>query len=417
MDYYESWALFVSNIDIVPDELDGEKLIRMVSSLSCTRAERESLGRAAADGDKTSLESFLNAYIPMIVESMKNYSPSIGYHRDILMNCVERVREKVANTLYLDDLESIIAHYVDWMVKNEVTQYIASQEKLLEEHPDDENIKALKGKTTEELLEKINASISDKKQAEIFSALVRICRNDRERQLLAFRMGLEDGVPKTLQETAEKFKISSERARQIEKRVVQRYRVAVAHLSKGAGVNCRIPSTEGKPCIGKIDVRIMNYADIPSICKADQDESESNIAYFRRQLDHQRNRECSALLAQYNGETAGYVFLYYQCRWGSLAGRGLPSVVDLRVFEKYRRNGIATALMDAAEEIAKGCHHKVYLDVCLNREYGPAQRLYIKRGYVPDGEGLYYAGKICEVNEVYRNDDEMTLCLVKELFN
>lgn len=70
-------GMFVSNIDVVPDKLDGEKLIRMVSALSCTRSERESLGRAAAEGEKTSLECFLNAYVPMIVGTMKKYEPRI----------------------------------------------------------------------------------------------------------------------------------------------------------------------------------------------------------------------------------------------------------------------------------------------------------------------------------------------------
>ena len=102
-----------------------------------------------------------------------------------------------------------------------------------------------------------------------------------------------------------------------------------------------------------IDVRIMDYDDIPLICKADNDESESNVAYLRNQLDNQNKKECSALLALYNGEIAGYVFLYYECRWGGLSNCGLPCVIDLIVFEKYRKNGIATALMDIAEDIAK----------------------------------------------------------------
>lgn len=107
MDYYRNWETFVSNIDIVPENLDGEKLILMVSALSRTREERVSLGREAAEGDKTSLECFLNAYVPMFVGTMRKYAPRIGYSRDILMNCVEKVREKVANTLYLDNLEII----------------------------------------------------------------------------------------------------------------------------------------------------------------------------------------------------------------------------------------------------------------------------------------------------------------------
>ena len=164
-----------------------------------------------------------------------------------------------------------------------------------------------------------------------------------------------------------------------------------------------------------IDVRKMCYDDIPLICKADNDESESNIAYLKRQLDFQEQQECSALVASYKGEVAGYVLLFYRCRWGALGNCGLPAVVDLVVFEKYRRRGIATALMDAAEAIAKEYSDKVYLEVCLCSEYGPAQRLYARRGYVPDGKGIYYEGTICETDAVIKNDDELTLCLVKEI--
>ena len=71
--------------------------------------------------------------------------------------------------------------------------------------------------------------------------------------------------------------------------------------------------------------------------------------------------------------------------------------------------------MDAAETIAKKYCNKIYLDVCLNSEYGPAQRLYIKRGYVPDGKGAYYEETVCATNADIKNDDELTLCLVKEL--
>lgn len=222
MDYYESWETFVSNIDVVPDKLDGEKLVRMVSELSCTREERESLGRAAAEGDKTSLECFLNAHVPMIVGTMKEYAPHIGYSRDILMNCVERIREKVANILYLDNLEYNTVHYIDWMVRNEVTHYIASQEELPKDPQVDKNMEEPKRETMEELIGKISTFISDENPAERIKELIQACRNERERQLLAFRFGLEDGVPKTLQETADKFGISRERARQIENMAVRR---------------------------------------------------------------------------------------------------------------------------------------------------------------------------------------------------
>lgn len=164
-----------------------------------------------------------------------------------------------------------------------------------------------------------------------------------------------------------------------------------------------------------IDIRIMDFNDIALICKADNDESESNVIYLRNQLENQIKQECSALLALYNGEIAGYVFVYYKCRWGGLANCDLPCIIDLIVFEKYRRNGIATSLMDVAENIARRYSDKIYLDVCLNSGYGAAQRLYVKRGYVPDGKGVYYEEKVCDTNAICKNDDELTLCMVKEL--
>ncbi len=164
-----------------------------------------------------------------------------------------------------------------------------------------------------------------------------------------------------------------------------------------------------------IEIRKMRFEDIPHICKADNDESESHVNYLKNNLQNQDEGLCLALIAFFNGRVAGHVFLYYECKWGGLKNQGLPGIVDLIVFEPYRRNGVATELMDYAEKEAEKHSSKIYLDVCLNSDYGPAQRFYIKRGYVPDGAGVYYEQKVLERNASCKNDDELTLCLVKEL--
>ena len=46
-------------------------------------------------------------------------------------------------------------------------------------------------------------------------------------------------------------------------------------------------------------------------------------------------------------------------------------------------------LLDAAENIAGQHCNKIYLDICLNSDYGPAHRFYIKRGYIPNGKGVW----------------------------
>ena len=51
----------------------------------------------------------------------------------------------------------------------------------------------------------------------------------------------------------------------------------------------------------------------------------------------------------------------------------------------------------------------------LYADYGAAQRLYIKRGYVPDGRGLHYGVTPARPGQCYRLDDELVLYLLKRL--
>ncbi len=67
----------------------------------------------------------------------------------------------------------------------------------------------------------------------------------------------------------------------------------------------------------------MKYEDIILICKADNDESEANQNYLQNQLINQEKGECSALLATYDNQVAGYVFVYYKCKWGGMANQGI----------------------------------------------------------------------------------------------
>ncbi|CVI70784.1 RNA polymerase sigma factor SigB [Eubacteriaceae bacterium CHKCI004] len=220
MDIYKNWDVFISNIDVAPEQLDGEKLIVMVSKLSRTREERELLGKEAAAGIKTSLKKFLESYVPMIVGSLKKYTPKIGYNRDVLMNCIEELQKKVVNSLYIDNFEYNISHYISWMVRNEVIRYIAYMENI----PDENSIYKMKEesrcKTIQEIIDKTNAFIHDRYQVEIIEEILLSCKNEREIQMISFRLGLEDGVPKTCQETADEFGISRERVGQIERRTV-----------------------------------------------------------------------------------------------------------------------------------------------------------------------------------------------------
>lgn len=163
------------------------------------------------------------------------------------------------------------------------------------------------------------------------------------------------------------------------------------------------------------EIRLMEHNDVLPLCEAELDVSDENRRYYEQHLANQEKGDCSILLALADGNIAGHVFLYYRCRWGSMKNQGLPCVVDLFVFEPYRRAGIATLLMNACEDIARKYSNRLYLDVGLNSDYGPAQQMYIRRGYLPDGKGAYYKQEICPVDAECCNSDELTLCMIKQL--
>jgi hypothetical protein len=55
----------------------------------------------------------------------------------------------------------------------------------------------------------------------------------------------------------------------------------------------------------------------------------------------------------------------------------------------------------------------VYLAVGVHSGYGPAQRMYVKRGYNFDGSGVWYKGKQLEQYAACVNDDDLLLFMSK----
>ncbi|OAB44417.1 N-acetyltransferase [Paenibacillus glacialis] len=60
---------------------------------------------------------------------------------------------------------------------------------------------------------------------------------------------------------------------------------------------------------------------------------------------------------------------------------------------QYRRRGIGTLLLAKSEDTIHERCEVAGLDIGLLSDYGAAQSLYIIRGYVPDGKGIYKNGK------------------------
>jgi ribosomal protein S18 acetylase RimI-like enzyme len=141
----------------------------------------------------------------------------------------------------------------------------------------------------------------------------------------------------------------------------------------------------------------------------------AQIEKYQMRLKDQEEGKCVSLVAEYRGNVAGYVNVYFSSPSGAFQNSGYPEIVDFGVLEKYRRKGIGSKLMDVAEQIASQHSDTVCLGVGLHKGYGSAQRMYVKRGYIPDGTGVWYGDKICEPNALCRNDDDLVLYLSKKL--
>lgn len=167
---------------------------------------------------------------------------------------------------------------------------------------------------------------------------------------------------------------------------------------------------------GSIIIREMRKEDVAVFVREEIAQGwEASPDKLETRLRDRSEKGAVPIVAEYDGELAGYLTVYPDGRSGPLGGKGLPMIVDFNVLEKFRRKGIGTRLMDEAERIAAKFADCVYLGVGLMSSYGSAQRLYVKRGYIPDGSGVWYGNSPCPDYAETVNDDELNLYLVKRL--
>lgn len=141
-----------------------------------------------------------------------------------------------------------------------------------------------------------------------------------------------------------------------------------------------------------------------------------DVEYYHMRMREAAEGKCAALVAEYQGHPAGSVYLYFSANEGPFKEKRWPIIVDLGVLQKYQRKGIGNRLMIAAEQIAAQHADIVCLGVGLCKEYGSAQRMYVKRGYIPDGSGVWYQDKQCvQYETVCTVDDDLLIYLYKML--
>jgi GNAT superfamily N-acetyltransferase len=165
-----------------------------------------------------------------------------------------------------------------------------------------------------------------------------------------------------------------------------------------------------------MQIRLIQATDIQPIAAAFAELGwQKPASQYEQYLSEQQAGSRVVLVAWLNGEFSGYVTIVWRSHYPAFALAQIPEIVDFNVLPKFRRQGLGMALMDEAERRVAEVSPLVRLGVGLTADYGSAQRMYVKRGYLPDGRGAFSAGQPVVYGQSVPVDDDLVLFLTKKL--
>ncbi len=165
-----------------------------------------------------------------------------------------------------------------------------------------------------------------------------------------------------------------------------------------------------------LTIRKLNEPDAlvisQAFAKIGWDKPATQYVHYHQQ---QQNDQCIVLVAEWQSKFAGYLKINWQSEYIYFMEEDIPEIQDLNVLPQFRRCGIAGRLMDKAETIAAKRSDIVGISVGLHEGYNAAQRMYVLRGYVPDGKGVTWKGRYIQEGQEIIADDDLVLHLIKEV--
>lgn len=163
-------------------------------------------------------------------------------------------------------------------------------------------------------------------------------------------------------------------------------------------------------------IRSMVFSDIDKLVEGFSKQNWNKpYELFQEYLHQQEEQKRTVIIAEVRGDIAGYVTLLPYAYDGPFENKNIPEIADFNVLIKYQRQGIGNKMMDVVETLAREISDYVSLSVGLHFGHGSAQRMYVKRHYIPDGSGVWYKGKQLEQYAMCENDDDLILYFLKSL--
>jgi GNAT superfamily N-acetyltransferase len=163
-------------------------------------------------------------------------------------------------------------------------------------------------------------------------------------------------------------------------------------------------------------IRLLERRDISEIAQAFQKLGWNKPAsQYERYLVQQKMNLRDVYVAFVERQFAGYLTISWESSYSLFRERNIPEIVDFNVLPGFRRKGIGTQLMDKAEREIARVSRVAGIGVGMTSDYGAAQRLYVLRGYIPDGLGMHWRGHHVHYGEEIKVDDDLGLYFTKEL--
>jgi GNAT superfamily N-acetyltransferase len=164
-------------------------------------------------------------------------------------------------------------------------------------------------------------------------------------------------------------------------------------------------------------LRPLHETDIAEVAAAFAalDWGGKDVSQFERYLAEQNGETRVTRFAFVGGVFAGYLNVLWQSGYPPFAAAHIPEINDFNVLPHFRKQGIGTALMEEAEQVIAMRSPIAGVGVGMTQDYGNAQRLYVRRGYIPDGRGLMTHEQPVVYGENVLVDDGLVLYFTKRL--
>lgn len=165
-----------------------------------------------------------------------------------------------------------------------------------------------------------------------------------------------------------------------------------------------------------IQLRIARNDDIDAfIAMAIKDFFSGSEDEARNNLGPYDEDDTSFVIAYEGDAPVAVVTIRWNPNYPPFKQAGIPFIQNIEVQYDLRGKGYGNRVMEAIEQHIATRASKAGICVALFDDYGPAQRLYAKRGYIPDGRGACHRFTPLQRGQTITLDDDHLIWLVKNL--